>query len=222
MSLGNLLSNVPEMQFKITDEIVNYARTKLNVPLSDYIYLSLTDHINFALTRTSEGMIIRNPLMWEIKNAYPGEFDAGLKALELIESKLKVKLPKDEAATIALHLANAQKTTELSQSIVKNMEVLQHLLNIVKYHFIIDLDENTPNFERFFIHLKFFVYRTLNQKQLETSDFALLANVIKQWPQTYECVVRILKFLLSNYAITVSEEEQFYLMVHIQRLTYRE
>lgn len=220
--MGNLLSNIPGSQFKIIDEIVDYAKTKLNTPLSDYIYLSLTDHINFSLTRISEGMTIRNPLMWEIRNAYPIEFEIGLKALELIETKLNFKLPKDEAATIALHLANAQKTTEFSQSIIKNMEMLQHLLNIVRYHFIIDLDENTPNFERFFIHLKFFVYRILNQKQLETSYFALLANVIKQWPETYECVIRILKFLQINYAITVSEEEQFYLMVHIQRLTYRD
>lgn len=221
LSLGNLISDIPEDQFNLTELIVNEAKQKLNVHLSDYVYLSLTDHINFALSRVKDGLIIRNPLNWEIKNAYPIEYEVGLKAIDLIDSRLGIKLPNDEAATIALHLANAQQTTELSLSIVKNIELLQNLLNIVKYHFLIDFDENTANFERFFLHMKFFVFRILNEKQLENKVFELLANVIKQWPETYECVTRINHYLNTNYSIVMSEEEQFYLMVHIQRLTQR-
>ncbi len=76
--------------------------------LSDYIYLTLTDHLSFALTRHKEGMDLKNTLLWEIKRFYQKEFEIGLQALNIIEEETGFRLSEDEAGSIALHFVNAR------------------------------------------------------------------------------------------------------------------
>ena len=49
-----------------------------------------------------------NPLLTEVRVFYPIEFAVGKYALELIHNELGVVLSDDEAASIALHLVNAE------------------------------------------------------------------------------------------------------------------
>ena len=54
-NLGNkikkLINQIPEGIFEITDEIITYAIVELNVELDKQIYISLADHIAFAIKR---------------------------------------------------------------------------------------------------------------------------------------------------------------------------
>lgn len=61
----------------------------------------VTDHCHFAIERYKQGMVIRNVLLWEIKRLYQNEFALGLEALDIIEQRLGVRLPEDEAGFIA-------------------------------------------------------------------------------------------------------------------------
>ncbi|MEY8355972.1 PRD domain-containing protein [Lachnospiraceae bacterium 54-53] len=94
--LGKFLADLDESYFKTIKEIVDHAKEKLNITLSDYIYLSLTDHISYAIERNKEGGVFRNPIRWEIKKAYAKEYEIGKRALEIIEKNLKVALPEEE------------------------------------------------------------------------------------------------------------------------------
>lgn len=62
-----LMSDIPIEYVEISDEIIQYAKTILGVELHDSIYISLTDHIHFAIERYRLGMDIKNALYWEIK-----------------------------------------------------------------------------------------------------------------------------------------------------------
>ena len=57
----------------------------LKLKLNQSIYVTLTDHINFAIERVSQGIEPQNALLWEIKRFYPQEFQLGIYALELIQ-----------------------------------------------------------------------------------------------------------------------------------------
>ena len=74
--------------------------------LSESIYLTLTDHVNFALERMHRGIQLHNALVTEMRVFYPGEFAVGQYALEQIAAQEGVQLPEDEAASIAMHLVN--------------------------------------------------------------------------------------------------------------------
>ncbi|GAB6109822.1 BglG family transcription antiterminator LicT [Fusibacter bizertensis] len=220
--LGQFLADLPEDYFQLTQAIVSHTKSILDIVLSDYIYLTLADHLRFAVERLDKGLNFRNPLQWELRNFYPKEYSVGMWALDEMEKQLKIRLPDDEAASIALHLINASQENSDFKTLYNDLELIQSILKIVKFHFLIEIDETSINFERFFIHLKFFAYRIRTENQLDTlgNEFFILG--IKQWPEAYNCSVKIAKHVLDKKEIQLKDDEIFYLMLHIARLTQRE
>jgi beta-glucoside operon transcriptional antiterminator len=217
-----LLEDIPTEHVSLCYDIIEYAKNILNVELNDYIYVTLTDHISHALKLFDEGLNRPNALIWEIKKFYPKEFEIGLKALEFIESETDKKLPEDEAGNIALHLINAQinNSNNKVEDIAHQTKMIQDILNIIKYTYNISLDEKSLNYERFVTHLRFFFQR-LNKKENEEiekeEDDFLLRQVKVKYKKAYECMLKIQTYLEKE----LSEEEQLYLTIHIQRVTQR-
>lgn len=215
-----ILEHIPTEQIALCYDIVEYAKNMLNCELNDYIYVTLTDHISYTLKLFDEGIERPNILIWEIKKFYPKEYNIGLKALEFIESEFGKKINEEEAGNIALHLITAQingksDKTDIAYSMTKK---IQDILNIVKYTFDIELDEQSLNYERFITHLRFFFKRLNNKTQYrnENEDF-LLQQVKKKYKDAYKCMLKIEKYL----NIELSYEEQLYLTLHIKRIANR-
>lgn len=150
-----LLAEIPLACVTTADRIITLARERLPGKLHNIVYITLTDHIHFALQRHAQGLDIKNALLWEIKKLYPAEFAVGLEALALIAQRLDTALPEDEAGFIALHLVNAQLNDEMHNTL-HITRVMQEILNLVKYHFRFDYNEESLSYHRFVTHLKFF------------------------------------------------------------------
>jgi len=214
-----LLEDIPTEHVSLCYDIIEYAKNILGVELNDYIYVTLTDHISYALKLFDEGLNRPNALIWEIKKFYTKEFEIGLKALEFIESETDKRLPEDEAGNIALHLINAQvnNSSNKVEDITHQTKMLQDILNIVKYTYNITLDEKSLNYGRFITHLRFFFQRLNKNEKIEAEDDFLLKQVQVKYKKAYECMQKIEKYL----EIELSDEEQLYLTIHIQRVTQR-
>ena len=115
-------------------------------------------------------MPFSNALLWEIKRFYPKEFSIGLKAIELLNEEFNITLPEDEAASIAMHIVNAELGGEAIRDTIQVTEFIQNVLNVIRYHFKIDIDEDSLYYSRFLTHLKFFAYRILNSTLSEEGD----------------------------------------------------
>lgn len=50
-----ILENIPLEHMQLTSDIITYAKKNLNVQLNQSIYITLTDHINFAIQRQVQG-----------------------------------------------------------------------------------------------------------------------------------------------------------------------
>lgn len=215
-----LLEDVSPDYVSLCYDIIEYAKNMLSVKLNDYIYVTLTDHINNSLKMFDEGISTRNPLIWEVKKFYPKEFNVGLKALEFIEDEIDKKLPEDEAANIALHIINAQVMCSLDKGydVINQTKMIQDILNIVKYTYNITLDESSISYERFVTHLRFFFQRLdkAQSVEAENEDF-LLKQVRKKYKDAYNCMLKIEQYLGKE----LSDDEKLYLTVHIQRVTQR-
>ena len=81
------------------NNIIEYGEDLLNEKASDYLSLTLLDHINFALKRAAKGQFIRSPLTWEVKKFYPKHFKIGIYALNQMNKKYNVEFPEDENAS---------------------------------------------------------------------------------------------------------------------------
>lgn len=214
-----LLSQIPIEVIKITNEIIDYGKVSLAKELPDSLYTVLLDHINFAIERTKEGLVIRNVLIWETKRFYANEFSIGEFALEVISQKLGVELPEDEAAFIALHFASANIDAITTEEAKKILSTIKDILTIVRYHFNIELNESTIHYERFVTHLKFFIQRMLSGRHLDEDDGDFLMMLKTKYKAEYLCTLKINDYFQNNYQLTLTTDEIMYLTIHIRRIT---
>ena len=213
-----LLANMPLERVRILDEIISHAKDHLKLKLNQSIYVTLTDHINFAIERVSQGIEPQNALLWEIKRFYPQEFQLGIYALELIHDRLGILLPEDEAGFIALHFVNAEYGTDIRDA-VKFPDQMQAIVDIVEHDLGIMLDESSLHYERFVTHIKFLIQRIYRKELLSSEDRELSLMMQRKYPREYQCSVKVAEYIMQATGSRLSEEEIMYLSVHIRRVS---
>ena len=215
-----LLEEIPMEVMEVAEKIIGYAKTTYSKKLNDIIYVSLPDHIHFAIERHQKGMMITNGLLWEIKKIYRDEFLIGKEAIKMIKDKFNIELPEDEAGFIATHIVNAELNDEMT-NVNQITKVIQQILNIVKYHFGVDFDEESLNYFRFITHLKFFAQRLMSNTSLNGVDEDFFLLVKQKHKESFICTEKINLFLQKEYQYELSTEEMLYLTIHIQRVVNR-
>lgn len=213
-----LLANMPLERVRISDEIISHAKDHLKLKLNQSIYVTLTDHINFAIERVSQGIEPQNALLWEIKRFYPQEFQLGIYALELIHDRLGILLPEDEAGFIALHFVNAEYGTDIRDA-VKFPDQMQAIVDIVERDLGILLDESSLHYERFMTHIKFLIQRIYRKELLSSEDRELSLLMQRKYPREYQCSVKVAEYIMQATGSRLSEKEIMYLSVHIRRVS---
>ena len=213
-----LLANMPLERVRISDEIISHAKDHLKLKLNQSIYVTLTDHINFAIERVSQGIEPQNALLWEIKRFYPQEFQLGIYALELIHDRLGILLPEDEAGFIALHFVNAEYGTDIRDA-VKFPDQMQAIVDIVERDLGILLDQSSLHYERFMTHIKFLIQRIYRKELLFSEDRELSLLMQRKYPREYQCSVKVAEYIMQATGSRLSEEEIMYLSVHIRRVS---
>lgn len=213
----DLLARMPLEHIEISDEIIGYGKKVLNKPLNQNIYITLMDHINFAVERFHQNMMFPNPLIREVRSIYREEYLIGEYAVALIKKELGIQFPVDEAVSIALHIVNAEYNTAMRDTI-NITKLIQQVVGIVAEYFHFVPDESSLNYERFITHLKFLAQRIYSKELLNSDTEELSAMISKVYPEEYICGQKIQYFIRKNYGHEVTDEEVAYLAVHIKRM----
>lgn len=213
-----LLKAMPLPHIQVSAEVIDYAKKIINRRMNQNIYITLTDHINFAITRMQNGMEFSNPLLWEIKQFYPSEYMIGEYAIGLIKKELDVTLREDEAASIALHIVNAEYDTAMGNT-MKITSLIKEVLQLVENYLGMKLDEGSIHYSRFVTHLKFFSQRIFTNEMLNEGEVELSMMIQNLYPEEYRCSQMIADYIAEKYMdYAVSEDEKAYLAVHIRRI----
>ncbi|MBI9048631.1 MAG: PRD domain-containing protein [Anaerolineaceae bacterium] len=213
--LEELIKNIPSQYLSITEDIVQLAQEKLNTELNENIYLTLTDHISYAVERIQKGFVIRNPMIWDIKCFYKDEFEVACKALEIIKDVLQVDLPEDEAAFITLHIVNAAINVEAYDSL-NVTKFIGEILDIIKSFYDTEMDEEAIYYYRLITHLKLFAQRMFTTDEVSNGDKFLYKAAKKNYPESYACVKEIRNFVRDKYGKDIGKEEMAYLILNIK------
>lgn len=217
LKFQELISDIPLEYMKLSDGIISYTKDKLGKKLNDSIYISLTDHMHTAIVRAREGVNVKNALLWDIKRFYKDEFKIGLKALDYIEEKFKVRLPEDEAGFIALHIVNAQMDQDI-KIIYEITQIMQEISNVVKYYYGITFDEESVYYYRFITHLKYFAERLISKKNHDSDEDDLLDVIKVKYQNAYSCIEKVSEFIYKKYNYELTNEEKLYLTIHVERV----
>lgn len=213
----NLLTQMPLEHLQISTEIIDYAKNVLNRKLNQNIYLTLTDHINFSIERYQKKMMFANPLIREVKKFYREEYLVGEYAIALMEKKLGIRFPADEAASIALHIVNAEYNIRMRDTIdITNL--IQEVMEIIRAYFHMELDEMSLGYERLVTHLRFLAER-IYCKELLDGEIPEFSDIIaRTYPEEYQCSLKVREHIERVYEHYVTDEEVSYLAVHIRRV----
>lgn len=215
-----LLAEVPAVYPELAREIVLYAEDQLQIGLNPHIYLALTDHLHFAVEREKKGMVVTNRVLWEMKTFYRKEYAIGIYALERVRKMIGVRLPEEEAANIAFHIANA-RNEDANGDAMRDAKLIGKIVMLVTYSMHYQPDQDSIHYARFISHLQFFVQRFYSGNMLDSEDDFLYHQMREGYPQALGCAEKVRTLLLKEHNVCISNEEVAYLTIHIQRLTYK-
>lgn len=214
--LKDILAKVPTEYLRISDETINLARKVLHQELNENIYITLTDHINFAMERYEKGQDFDNLLTNEVRTYYPIEFELGMRAVEMIHQTTGKDLKEDEAASIAAHIISAEMgaRTGVAYEVAKTMDELVKILRegcngdveVEKR-----IDDMIPT-------LKHFIYRVHAGCQYDGEDTGLFAYVKQNYPVECEYCQTIINYVEHKFAQKVLMDEFTYLVIMLRKL----
>ena len=217
-NLMELLNTIPPVYLEIVRDVVKKAESTFNTSLNKHIYLALTDHIQFAIERIKNNMIITNRVFWEIKSFYAKEYGIGKYALELIQERLDISLPDEEAANIAFHIVNAQREENVQFDAMRAAKLIGMVTSIVTYTMRIEANKDSIHYSRFITHMQYFAERFFTGQTLDSEDDFLYSNMEVKYPKAIACAEKIRTLLIKEYEKMIPNEEVAYLAIHIQRL----
>lgn len=216
--MEKLVEKIPPDIIEVSKEIMLLAEKEIGYNYSEKSYLSLTDHLFYAIERAREKISLPNPLLFDIKKFYPKEFKVALKAVEIVKDKLNADMTEEEAGVIALHLANSVTDYQDMATTMKNTEIVKNILNLVRRYVGYEFDEHSTNYQRMVTHIQFFVQRIINNELSEKTDDFLYELVQSKYPKAFQCSLRVEDYLLTKYDVPINQSEIIYLTIHINKV----
>lgn len=213
-----LIEETPSEQIDIANYIIEYANEKFNKNLNDQIFITLIDHISYAIERYKKNIVIQNRLLWEVKNFYPREFEVGKYAVEYINEKLNIQLPEEEAGNIAFHIVNAQTDEAEMENTMLAIKMLKDIFNITQYNLKVKINKDSLNYSRFLIHLQFFIQRLLDNKMMDSSNTFIFEQIKNEYPEKVKCAKLIEDYIKNVLGKDITNDELLYLTIHIVRI----
>lgn len=213
------MGDISSEYIDITNHIVKYATDILKCKLNDNIFISLIDHISFAIERYNKNVSLQNRLLWEVKKFYPEEFKIGLYAVDKINAIFNINLPEEEAGNIAFHIVNAQTENAEMQNTMLMIKMMKDILNIIKYDLKINLDKESLSYSRFITHLQFFLQRVIEGKVADSKNSFIFEQVEIQYPEKVKCARNIKSYVEKLLNVEIGDDEILYLSMHIIRVS---
>lgn len=213
-----LFADIPAEEVEAVKQVVDEAEQVLGVELSPNIYLTLTDHIHYALMRAREGIEIPNPLLFETRKFYPKEYAIAAKAVERFEKNFGVSLPEAEKGFIAFHIVNSEQANGTMETTMQAVEIVRDVLATISRFYGKVFNPDSLNYQRITTHLHYFAQRYLSDDLSGEKDEFLFELIQAKYPKAFQTVQRINEYLIKTYGKPIGESEMIYLTIHIERV----
>lgn len=215
------IKNIPVSIINASIRILDEVEQNLNITLMSTAALALADHINFAIQRLNDHILLEMPLREDMKQLYPDELKEAYRALAIIKEETGIVLDRREAGTIALHFINNRISARNHDQIVSK-QIIEISVDLIEKEYGITINKDSFNYSRYITHVDYLLRRALENTQIESVNKGMFQKLKEQYPSTYQCAVKINDVFKTSLNIDLSEEEQLYLMLHINRLCTRE
>lgn len=213
-----LFKEADEKVVSLSMELLDYIRAHVNKDISDFLYYVLVDHINFSIQRYKNNVYVPMNLARDIKFNYQDEYNAALECWKIINHRMGINLPKDEASIIAMHIVESEEVSVRSQREIDINQIVDDVMQLIKKETGIDIDDGDFNVYRFETHLRYLIQR-MQQNDFEQVGEEMYEIVREKYPEADSLAEKTSDILQKALNIKVTDSEKLYLMMHINRLS---
>lgn len=219
--LINYLKDIDYKVFFVCDQIRDLIEKEYHIEYSDFMYLSLIDHINGTISRIKMNIHIDSEISADDLKFYRKEVWLAEETNKLVENELGVSFEENELSFLILHFIGILYDLKYSNINERAISVSNDILDII-VDSIDDVDEKSFAIERLMIHLRYFVIRQINKTVKEESitsyNEELYSFLITKDPDAEKILLKVIKYLESEHDFKVSLDEWLYLLIHITKI----
>lgn len=213
---SQLVQDIPETMFFDVYRIIEKVSQLHNVVLDSHAYVTLIDHIHFAIERFKSGQDIRNLMNYDLRIMYSQEFSLGESLLAEVNKHYGIEMPEDEVGFLTMHIVNGMNTNIRNQSSILT-DIVLSCLNVVRDTYLIPLKLEDLSTQRVMVHIKMLVQRVMSDTQIDFKE-KVLYNVVEEFESAYSCATLIQKNIENRLKKKINPQELVYLTIHLNRL----
>ena len=217
-----LLKEIPKEIFDVSGMLVDLAANSIDADFNRNLVITLADHINFAIDRYKKNIHIKPPYVGNLAYLHEAEYKVATQAVACINPRFGVRLPKEAAAAIALHLINAENSVAPKADFLDASTMISDVIGLIEKRENITIDRSGFNASRFITHMEYLLARIRNNETLENNNDKLFNNLKQEYRETYLCAEDVRTYLQQKTGKNLGSEEMSYLMLHIERFCSRE
>lgn len=216
---ARLVSSIEDRYLAIARKICDLAAATGIPRLPDNSCIGIADHLQAALRRKTDGIVIENPMRWELQALYPREMVFGQEAVRLVKEALGVDLGENEAPNFALHALAANYAHGNMPKAVVIADLMSEIIAMIDAQLPNQLDYSSLSLARFVTHLRYLFARLEQKSSIALPNDASLRNEIRQnWPSAWGLAERARILISGSLDTECNDSEVGYLAIHIQRL----
>ena len=200
---------------ELAHEIIMQIQSRVNKPLSEHIHVALTDHIAFLVRRCKMGLPIENPFDLQTATLYPKEYAIASEIVDVLSSRLKLKIPSGEAGFISLHIISALHNETMTQLQEENY-LIAKLVSVLEKQLNREIDKNSLSYVRLLTHIRFCIERIRRNETLQAPS-EMIAHIRETYPRCYELAQMMLQGVQDELNCPINDAEVFYMSLHLYR-----
>lgn len=209
----------PEV-LEFSAQLADVVSQTVSYELSPNLPITLADHIQFAIKRSREHMVVSLPLAQDIEQSHPLEYRLGEMAVRGIKRTFNVRMQRQEAGGIALSIVNAMVKPSDRTAHASEMEedLLKRATAIVERDLGVTVDRRAFVYTRFLTHVRYLIKRVSTGAPIESANEGLYEVMQEQYPRELSCARDISDEIEKTYGASLSKEEIVYLVLHVARI----
>lgn len=219
-----LIEELDPQVLEFAAQLAEVARASISGELSPNLPITLADHIEFALKRTREHMVVKMPLAYDVEQSYPVQYRLGEAAVNGINRTFHVRMPKSEAVGIALSIVNSavSASDRSSRDEERRQRMVDKATKVVERRFGVSVARDSFDYARFATHIRYLLDRVEKGEPLDTHNSELYPVLSEQFPRATACAQEIARLIETSYGSELTQEEVVYLILHVNRIAARE
>lgn len=213
--LVELIEKIPPEYLELVEDIFRKAREIYRFSPEENTTLALMDHIHFAVKRLTEGLVLDNPFLTEIRQFYPKEWKIGLYAKERIQDMFGIAIPDAEIGYIAMYMISSEYRQD-RQTVNKAFKVISISLDYIKENYLFDVEEESLAYTRLVAHVKYFAQRYVEHKESTEEDELLKKTIREAFWEEISCIEGLSELLYNKFGRHIMDSEGNYLVLHLR------